>query len=73
MKDEAIDEIRETRHRISAECGHDLRRYMERMRSWQDELRRQCVRLAEPADASAGEPAKLSECAVRKEAGAIGA
>ncbi len=27
MKDEAIEEIREVRHRISAECGHDPQRY----------------------------------------------
>lgn len=32
MKDEAIDEIREVRHRISAECGHDIDRYFDRLR-----------------------------------------
>ncbi len=28
MKDEAIEEIREVRHRISAECGHEIDRYL---------------------------------------------
>ena len=27
IKDEVIDEIREVRHRISEECGHDVGRF----------------------------------------------
>ena len=31
IRDEVIDEIRAARHRISAECGHDIDRYFDRL------------------------------------------
>ena len=31
IKDEVIDEIRAVRHRISAECGHDIERFFDRL------------------------------------------
>ena len=30
--DQAIEEIREVRHRISAECGHDIAKYLASLR-----------------------------------------
>ena len=42
MKDIAIEEIREVRHRISAECGHDLERFfaymLEEQQKYQEQI-----------------------------------
>jgi hypothetical protein len=33
MKDPIVEEVRETRRRIFAECGNDLKRYIERLKA----------------------------------------
>lgn len=40
MKDPAIDEIRQARHEISEECGHDLHRVASYYRQVEEELKR---------------------------------
>ena len=39
--DPAIDDIRETRHQISAEFGHDPRRLMAHYMEYQEQLKRE--------------------------------
>ncbi len=38
--DPLIDEIRRVRHQISAEYGHDPKRYLEHLREYEKSLRR---------------------------------
>ena len=37
INDEVIDEIRAVRHRMSAECGHDVGRFFDMMQKYQEE------------------------------------
>ena len=47
MKDIAIEEIREVRHNISAECGHDLDKFFSLMQEEQKKFRDQIDRYHE--------------------------
>ena len=40
MRDPGLDEIRQARHEISEECGHDLHRVVAFYRKVEEELRR---------------------------------
>jgi hypothetical protein len=42
--DEVIEEIRESRRRLSAECGHDPARYIERLKAFNRKYGAQVVR-----------------------------
>ncbi len=40
MKDPGVEEIRQARHEISEECGHDLHKVVEYYKNVEEELRR---------------------------------
>jgi hypothetical protein len=46
-KDMAIEEVRDVRHRISAECGHDLNRFFAMLREEEKEFEPQIRRWRE--------------------------
>jgi hypothetical protein len=59
--DPAIDEIREIRRKISAECGHDPRRLMAHYAEFEKQLRREGYFRFADAPVGDTEPAVLND------------